>query len=415
MAKTLLGIRSIEDFALEDKRVFVRVDFNVPMEKDASGQQKIADDTRIRAAAPTLEYLIKQGAKIILASHLGRPKGPEDRAKFSLEPIAEYLTEKYNKEVILVEDPASDAPKALLAGLKPSQILLLENLRLDPREEENGRDLASRWAEYTDVYINDAFGASHRAHASIVGLPQLVENKGIGFLMKKEIDMLDHVKEDVVRPFTVVMGGAKVSDKIDLIENMIERTDALIIGGAMAYTFLAAQNIAVGMSRVEKEKLSFARELIARMNARGKKLLLPIDHVVAGHFESNEAEVTKSQAIASDKMGLDIGPQTRALFANELARSKTIFWNGPMGVFEREAYSAGTFAIAQAIAESDATSIVGGGDSASAAQASGFADKFTHISTGGGASLEFLQGDKLPGIEALRPPKRSETGPRETL
>lgn len=408
MGKTLLGIRSLEDFALEDKRVFVRVDFNVPMEKGV-----ISDDTRIRAAAPTLEYLIQKGAKIILASHLGRPKGHE--AKYSLEPIAQYLTEKYNKEVILVEDPASDAPKALLAGLKPSQILLLENLRFDEREEGNARDLATRWSEYTDVYINDAFGASHRAHASIVGLPQLVEKKGIGFLMKKEIEMLDHVKDDVAHPFAVVMGGAKVSDKIDLIENMIERLDVLVIGGAMAYTFLAAQDIPVGMSRVEKDRLSFARDLVNRMKARGKTLLLPIDHVVAGHFESDEAEITKGQAIASDKMGLDIGPQTRALYANELARCKTIFWNGPMGVFERQAYSAGTFAVAKAIAESDSMSIVGGGDSASAAQASGYAEKFTHISTGGGASLEFLQGDKLPGIEALRPPKRSESGPLETL
>ncbi len=410
MAKTLLGIRSVEDFAVEDKRVFVRVDFNVPMEKGV-----ITDDTRLRAVEPTIEYLIKNGAKIILASHLGRPKGMQDRAKFSLESIAEYLTKRYDKEVILVEDPASDAPKALLAGLKPSQILLLENLRLDPREEENGRDLASRWAEYTDIYINDAFGASHRAHASIVGLPQLVEKKGIGFLMKKEIEMLDHVKEDVVHPFALIMGGAKVSDKIDLIENMIEKTDVLVIGGAMAYTFLAAQNIPVGLSRVEKEKLNFARDLVGRMSARGKKLLLPIDHVVASHFESDEAEVTKGQAIASDKMALDIGPQTRALYANELAKCKTIFWNGPMGVFEREAYSKGTFAVAEAIINSGATSIVGGGDSASAAHASGLAEKFSHISTGGGASLEFLQGDKMPGLEALKPPKRSESGARETL
>lgn len=410
MGKTLLGIRSVEDFVVEDKRVFVRVDFNVPMENGV-----ISDDTRLRAAEPTIEYLIQKGAKIILASHLGRPKGMQDREKFSLEPIAEYLTNRYNKEVILVEDPASDAPKALLAGLKPSQILLLENLRLDPREEENGRDLASRWAEYTDIYINDAFGASHRAHASIVGLPQLVANKGIGFLMKKEIEMLDHVKEDVTHPFALIMGGAKVSDKIDLIENMIERTDVLIIGGAMAYTFLAAQNIPVGLSRVEKEKLSFARDLVARMNARGKKLLLPIDHVAAPRFDSDEAETTKGQAIPADKMALDIGPQTRALYANELAKCKTIFWNGPMGVFEREAYNKGTFALAEAIINSGAMSIVGGGDSASAAHASGLADKFSHISTGGGASLEFLQGDKMPGLEALRPPKRSETGPLETL
>lgn len=403
MTKTLLGIRSVEDFALDDKRVFLRVDFNVPMEDGV-----ISDDTRLRAAAPTINYLIEKGAKIILASHLGRPKSPEDREKFSLEPVAKYLTEHYKKDVILVEDPASDAPKALLAGLKPSQMLLLENLRLDPREEGNARDLATRWSEYSDIYINDAFGASHRAHASIVAMAQVMEKKGIGFLMKKEIEMLDHVKDDVAQPFAVIMGGAKVSDKIDLIQDMIERTDVMIIGGAMAYTFLAAQNIPVGISRVEKDRLSFARELISRVNSRGKKLLLPIDHVVAPSFESDAAEVTKGQAIASDRMGLDIGPQTRALYANELSKCKTIFWNGPMGVFEREAYKAGTFAVAEAIVNSGAMSIVGGGDSASAAHASGLADKFTHISTGGGASLEYLQGEKMPGLEALRPPKRSE-------
>lgn len=405
MAKTLDGIKSIENFQLEDKRLFLRVDFNVPI-KDG----QITDDTRIQAAFPTLKYAIEKGAKIVLASHLGRPKKPEDRKKMSMEPVAHHLTELLHKEVILVDEPSSEAPKALLAGLKPSQIILLENLRFDEGEEANNREFAQCMAEYTDVYINDAFGASHRAHASIAALPSLVAQRGIGFLMKKEIEMLDRVRFDHENPYVAIMGGAKVSDKIDIIEMLVNQVDSLIVGGAMAYTFLAAKKLSVGQSLVEKDKVKFAGELIQRMEARGKKLLLPVDHVVVPSFEKvTERRTTEGDAISEGWMGVDIGPKTLSLFAQEIARARTVFWNGPMGVFETKELSDGTFGVAKAMAENTAAmTIVGGGDSAAAANASGYANQMSHISTGGGASLEYLQGEKLPGIEALREPKRSE-------
>jgi phosphoglycerate kinase len=405
-SKLLEGIKSIEDFALEDKRLFLRLDLNVPLDD----QQKITDDTRIVAALPTIRYAIDKGAKIILASHLGRPKGPDPEKKFSLEPVAAYLNDVLKKEIILVEEPRGRAAKALLAGLKPSQIILLENLRYDPGEEKNDREFALRLADFTDVYINDAFGASHRAHASIVALPELVEKRGVGYLMRKELEVLDTIRTNPETPFITVLGGAKVSDKIEVIEAMLDRVNSMVIGGAMAYTFLAAQNIAVGKSLVEKDKVKFAADLIGRAQARGKKLLLPIDHrVTKGITDTASLKITETAAIDNDWMGVDIGPKTQALYANELMRAKTIFWNGPMGIFETPEFSEGTFAVARAISESGAFTVVGGGDSAAAAQASGLADKFSHISTGGGASLEFLQGERLPGVEVLRPAKRSET------
>lgn len=407
-AKTLEGIKSIENFQLEDKRLFLRLDLNVPL--DESGQ--ITDDTRIQAALPTINYAIDKGAKIILSSHLGRPKGkPEDREKFSLEPVATALMGILKKEIILVEEPSGHATKHLLAGLKPSQIIMLENLRFDPGEEKNDREFASKLASFTDIYINDAFGASHRAHASIVALPEMLEKRGLGFLMKKEIEMLDRVRLNPESPFVTVMGGAKVSDKIEVIEALLDRVDAMIVGGAMAYTFLAAQNIGVGNSLVEKDKVKFAADLLKRTNSRGKKILLPVDHrIVSGFKETDSLKNTDGASIPDGWMGVDIGPKSEKLFAAELAKAKTVFWNGPMGVFETPEYSKGTFAIAKAITDANAVTVVGGGDSASAAQASGLAEKFSHISTGGGAGLEFLQGDKLPGVEALRPPKRSEKG-----
>ena len=404
-SKTLEGIKSIENFQIEDKRLFIRLDLNVPL--DDQGQ--ISDDTRLRAAMPTIRYAIDRGAKIILASHLGRPKGPQDREKYSLEPVAAYLNRELNKEIILVEEPRSEAPKALLAGLKPSQIILLENLRFDSGEEKNDREFAQSMAAFTDIYINDAFGASHRAHASIVALPELIEKKGLGFLMKKEIEMLEMVRTNPEHPFCTILGGAKVSDKIEVIEVLMDRVDTLIIGGAMAYTFLAAQGTSTGSSLVEKDKVKFAGDLIERAKNRGKRILLPVDHKITTDLKNtSDMKTTTTAAIPEGWMGVDIGPLTARVYAEEIKRAKTVFWNGPMGVFETPAFAAGTFAIAQAIAESSAISVVGGGDSAAAAQASGFADKFTHISTGGGASLEFLQGDKLPGVEVLRPPKRSE-------
>jgi phosphoglycerate kinase len=403
-AKTLEGIKSIENFQLEDKRLFLRLDLNVPLDEAGA----ITDDTRIQAALPTIRYAIDKGAKIILASHLGRPKGKPD-PKYSLEPVARHLTEVLQKEIILVEESRSHAPRALLAGLKPSQILLLENLRFDPGEEKNDRDFAQWMAGFSDIYINDAFGASHRAHASIVALPELMEKRGLGFLMRKEIEMLDRIRLNPEPPFMTVLGGAKVSDKIEVIEVLMDKVDTLIIGGAMAYTFLASQGVAVGASLVEKDKIRFAGDLIARARSRGKRLLVPVDHRITDDIKNASAlRATDSAAIPEGWMGVDIGPKTAKLYADELHRAKTIFWNGPMGVFENPAFAEGTFAVARAITATSALSVVGGGDSAAAAQASGLADKFSHISTGGGASLEFIQGDRLPGVEALRAPKRSE-------
>lgn len=397
--KSLVGIKSIEDFDLNGKNVFLRLDLNVPIKNG-----KITDTTRIDAALPTIRYALDRGAKLTVASHLGRPEGkPEDRQKYSLEPVAQKIGELLNVEVILVDDPESDAPKALLKTLRPGQMLMLENIRFSPHETENGEKLAKRIAEYTEIYINDAFGASHRAHASIVGLPALIKQKGIGFLMKKELEMLDKVSVSPEPPFVAILGGAKVSDKIGVIENLIDKTDAILIGGAMAYTFLAALDIAVGKSLVEKEKIKYAKDLIARVDARNKKLLLPIDHMVVKDIAKTDTlKLCPTQNLGADDIGIDIGPKTVELFSKEIARAKTVFWNGPMGIFETEAYAKGTFAVAKALTETSATTIVGGGDSAAAVNASGYGDKVTHISTGGGASLEFLQGDKLPGVEALR-------------
>lgn len=404
-SKTLEGIKSIEDFQLEDKRLFLRLDLNVPLD----GNGGIADDTRLQAAMPTIRYAIDKGAKLILSSHLGRPKGPQDKDKYSLEPVATYLNEALKKEIILVEEPRAYATRALLAGLKPSQVILLENLRFDPGEEKNDREFAQALAAFSDIYINDAFGASHRAHASIVALPELMEKRGLGFLMKKEIEMLDAIRLHPESPFLTILGGAKVSDKIDVIEVLMDKVDVMIIGGAMAYTFLAAKNISTGKSLVEKDKVKFAAELMERAEWRKKKILIPVDHQITTSITDTAAlKTTSSAAIPEGWMGVDIGPKTIDLYATEIQRAKTIFWNGPMGVFETPQFAGGTFALANAISESSALSVVGGGDSAAAAQASGLANKFSHISTGGGASLEYLRGDRLPGIEALRPPKRSE-------
>lgn len=349
---------------------------------------------------------MEKGAKLVLASHLGRPETPEDRPKYTLEPVAARLGELLGCEVILIEEPTSDAPKALLPVLKPKQILLLENVRFEKGETKNASELANVIASYTDIYINDAFGASHRAHSTIDALPRLISKRGCGFLIKKEIENLAMLMEGPKKPFLTVMGGAKVSDKIKVIESMMEKIDTFLVGGAMAYTFLAAQGLGVGKSRVEKDKLSFARDLIKRLESRGKKILLPIDHIVADDFLApTKIETIDAPAIPEDRLGLDIGPKTRELYRKEIERAKTVFWNGPMGVFERPEFAKGSFGIAEALAtlaQNGGVSVVGGGDSAAAAEASGFADKMTHISTGGGASLEYLEGAKLPGLEALR-------------
>lgn len=397
MATGLKGIKTVRDFELEGKVVFLRLDLNVPMEDG-----KITDENRITASLPTIQYCMEKGAKLVMASHLGRPKSKDDK-EFSLEPVAKRLQTLLNAEVILVEDPDSDAPKHLLQSLKKNQLILLENVRFEEGETKDSIEFAQKIANYSDIYINDAFGASHRAHATIHALPSVMKDKGIGFLIEKEITMLDSLLQNPKRPYLAVMGGAKVSDKIAVIERLMDVVDGFIIGGAMAYTFLKARGLPVGKSLVENDKLKYAKEMIERIEARNKTILLPVDHVATkGITDTANAHVTKDVAIAEDELGVDIGPKTIQNFATALREAGTIFWNGPMGVFETPAFSKGTFGVAQAIAESNAVKIVGGGDSAAAAEASGFAAKMTHISTGGGASLEYLQGDKLPGLEILR-------------
>ncbi len=406
MSSGLKGIKTVRDFELQGKTVFLRLDLNVPL-KDG----KITDETRITASLPTINYILEKGAKLIVASHLGRPKSPDDK-EFSLEPVAHRLTELLNREVVLMEEPSSEGVKHILYGNMKNEIILLENLRFDDGEVENKIELAQYWASYSDIYINDAFGACHRAHASISALPEIMTKKGIGFLIEKEIKMLDSLMDSPKKPYIAILGGAKISDKIPVIEKLIDIVDGFVIGGAMAYTFLKAQNISVGKSLVETDKIKYAKEMIARIEARGKTLLLPVDHVVSTEF-SNAANrrVTSSSSIDEKEMGLDIGPKTIKLYTALLEKAATVFWNGPMGVFENPAFSEGTFAVAKALANSAGIKIVGGGDSAAAAEASGFADKMTHISTGGGASLEYLQGQKLPGLEILRPRKQSEKMP----
>ncbi len=407
MSAGLKGIKTIRDFELAGKTVFLRLDLNVPLE----GTQ-ITDETRITASLPTINYCLEKGAKLIIASHLGRPKSAADK-KYSMEPVARRLTELLNREVVLMEEPSSDGVKHILYGNMKDQIICLENLRFDAGETENSTELALQWASYTDIYINDAFGASHRAHASIQAFPEIMQRKaGIGFLIEKEIKMLDSLLDNPKKPYIAVLGGSKISDKIDVIEKLIDVVDGFVIGGAMAYTFLKAQNVPVGKSLVETDKLKYAKEMIQRVEARQKTMLLPVDHIVSTEFNNvQNKKMTTSASIAENDMGLDIGPQTIKNFSAALAKAATIFWNGPMGVFETPAFSEGTFAIAKAIAESSGTKIVGGGDSAAAAEASGYAAKMTHISTGGGASLEYLQGEKLPGLEVLRPRKQSEIMP----
>ncbi len=398
MANGLRYIKTLKDFNVKDKVVFLRLDLNVPLENG-----KITDETRITATLPTIQFLMDAGAKIVMASHLGRPKNAED-TQFSLVPVAESLAEHLKAEVLLVDDPSSDdGVKGLLIGLKKNQLILLENIRYVAGEIKDSDELAQTIASYSDIYINDAFGASHRAHATIHALPKIMKQKGIGFLIEKEIKILDQLMESPAKPYIAVLGGAKVSDKIAVIEKLIDVVDGIIIGGAMAYTFLKAQGHSVGKSLVEEDKIKYAKEMIARIEARRKTLLLPVDHVTTLAFgDTKNIETTKDVNIPDGRMALDIGPKSLNLFSAALREAKTIFWNGPMGVFETAEFSKGTFGVAKIISENPGMTIIGGGDSAAAAEASGYADKMTHISTGGGASLEYLQGDKLPGLEVLR-------------
>ncbi len=393
----LKNIKMLKDFEFQDKVVFLSLDRNVPMDGT-----RITDETRIRAALPTIQYLREQGAKIIMASHLGRPKSAEDK-KYSLEPVASRLSELLNADVLLLDKTESDAIKHLVQGMKKTQLLLLENVRFEPGETKDSEELAQRLASVSDIYINDAFGASHRAHATIHALPKLMKDRGIGFLIEKEIKYLDMLLTNPERPYWAILGGAKVSDKINVIEKLLDLVDGFVIGGAMAYTFLKAINHSVGKSLVEQDKVRYAAEMMERIKARGKSLLLPVDHLVTTGITDVAALTTTTDAnIPEGYLGVDIGPRTVSQFQAALRNAKTVFWNGPMGVFETPEMAKGTFAIAKILAEIDAVKIVGGGDSAAAAETSGYADKMTHISTGGGASLEYLQGDPLPGLEALR-------------
>jgi phosphoglycerate kinase len=396
-AAGLKGIKTVRELEVAGKVVFLRLDLNVPLDHG-----KISDETRITASLPTIQYLMEQGARIVMCSHLGRPKNEDDR-QFSLEPVATRLSELLSAEVILWEDIASDGVKSLLQNMKKNQLVLLENVRFQPGETKDSEELAQIWANYSDVYVNDAFGASHRAHASIHALPAVMKVKGVGLLIEKEINMLDKLLDNPKRPYLAVLGGSKVSDKIAVIEKLLDIVDGFVIGGAMAYTFLKAQGHAVGKSLVESDKVNYARQMVERIEARNKTLLLPVDHMVTTSIsDTKSAHITSDVNIPDNELGVDIGPKTMRAYTIALQEAATVFWNGPMGVFETPEFSKGSFAIAKALAENTGFKIVGGGDSAAAAEASGYADKMTHISTGGGASLEYLQGDKLPGLEILR-------------
>ncbi|WP_209658827.1 phosphoglycerate kinase [Acetoanaerobium pronyense] len=393
----MLNKKSVKDIDVAGKKVIVRCDFNVPM-KDGD----ITDDRRIKGALETINYLTEKSAKVILMSHLGRPDKKYE-AKYSLAPVAKRLSQLTGKEVKLAEDEnvVGENARKLVSEMSEGDIVLLENVRFVKGETKNDLDFAKELASLADVFVNDAFGTAHRAHSSTAGVAEYLPS-AMGFLIEKEVSIMGKALENPERPFVAILGGAKVSDKISVIENLMEKVDTLIIGGAMAYTFKKAEGIAIGSSMVEDDKLDLAKELMEKAKEKGVKLLLPIDHMVAKEFnETSESMVTESDNIPEGFMGLDIGTKTIELFENELKAAKTIIWNGPMGVFEMAKFATGTKSLAEILANTDAVSIIGGGDSAAAVEQLGYAEKMTHISTGGGASLEFLEGKILPGIDVL--------------
>jgi phosphoglycerate kinase len=400
----LEGIKSIKDLPIESKRVFLRVDFNVPLEK---GTAKITDDSRIREALPTIKHALDRGARLVLASHLGRPKPgktPGDLKSLSLEPCGDRLAELLKIEVHMPEDCVGDAPKKVIHDLRAGQVCLLENLRFHPEEEKDDPEFAKELASLVDVYVDDAFGAVHRAHASVHSMAKLFQDKGCGFLLEKEIAALGKLVLGPGKPYVAVLGGAKVSDKIAVIEALLQNADALVIGGAMANTFLAAKGVNMRASKIEEDKLPLARTLLEKAREKKVDVALPVDVVVAESLDATEGRVVRASEIPEGYMALDIGPATVLDFAKRFETAKTVFWNGPMGLFEKPAFANGTFGVARALADSKAFTVVGGGDSAAAVHAAGedVAKKMGHISTGGGASLELIEGKKLPGIEVLR-------------
>ena len=391
-------MRSIKDLDLKGTRVFMRVDFNVPIKNGTIG-----DDTRVRASLPSITYALEQGATVILASHLGRPKG-KPNPEYSLRPIAARLSELLGRKVEFAEDSIGEVAKAAVErASRGDRVVLLENLRFHPEEEKNDSAFAAELAGLADVYVNDAFGSAHRAHASTEGIVHHVKQAAAGLLMAAEIEYLGRILERPDRPFVAVLGGAKVSDKLEVIQNLVPRVDALLIGGAMAYTFFKAQSVPVGRSLVEPDLLDAARDVVLQAKARNLRLELPIDHIVAPKLEAGAPAETLDvgDAAIGDRMGLDIGPKTVALYRSIIAGAKTVTWNGPMGVFEIDAFAQGTIEVARAVADVRGTTVIGGGDSIAAVVKAGVADRITHISTGGGASLEFLGGRKLPGVVAL--------------
>lgn len=389
-------VKSIRNLDIAGRRLFIRVDFNVPLENGT-----VTDDSRIAAALPTIRYAMEQGARIVLASHAGRPKGKRVDA-YSMEPIGARLAELLQVEVLLTDDCISEASAKVVGDLRDGQVALLENLRFRPEEEKNDEGFARELAKLCDVYVNDAFGAAHRAHASVSALPKLVKERGIGLLMEKELSSLERLRNSAPHPFVAILGGAKVSDKIGVLEALLERVDILLIGGAMANTFLAALGKNMGKSLVEEDKLPLARSLMTRAHERGAELLLPVDVVVADSIDAPAGTVVPTDGVGADAMALDIGPETVGRYREAILSAKAVFWNGPMGLFEKAPFAEGSFGIARAGAECEGFTVVGGGDSVAAVNKAGLADRYDHVSTGGGASLEFLEGKALPGVEAVR-------------
>ena len=397
-----LSKKTVEDLNVSGKRVLVRCDFNVPLKNGV-----ITDENRIVAALPTIQYLINNGAKVILCSHLGKPKG-EPKPELSLAPVAARLSEKLGKDVVFAADDCvvGENAKAAVAAMNDGDVVLLQNTRYRAEETKNGEALSAELGSLCDLFVNDAFGAAHRAHCSTVGVTAYVEESANGYLMAKEVEFLGNAVNNPVRPFVTILGGAKVADKLNVIENLLNKADTLIIGGGMAYTFLAAKGYSVGKSLLDETKIDYCREMMARAEEKGVQILLPIDCTVAKDFPNPidaeiEVQIVAANEIPEDMESMDIGPATAELYANAVKSAKTVVWNGPMGVFENPTLAKGTIAVAKALAETDATTIIGGGDSAAAVNILGFGDKMSHISTGGGASLEFLEGKELPGIAAM--------------